>query len=190
MREHQETKKEILNLAEGLLRDRGFNGFSYKHISSALDVKNAAVHYHYPTKSDLGVAIIQRARRGFQKWTQNSKMQNLDFPKKLDEFFGIYRYFLKCGQHVCLGGALETDFKTLPIEMQQETRALASDILNWLQELLKKGREAGSFSFPGNPRDQAIVVLSSLQGALQMVRATDPSYLNAAMKQIERMLKT
>ncbi len=61
----KDTKTEILDLAENLLLDRGFNGFSYADISSALGVKNAAIHYFFPTKSDLGIAVIQRAKEMF-----------------------------------------------------------------------------------------------------------------------------
>jgi len=34
---------------------------------------------------------------------------------------------------ICLGGALETDFKTLPEEMQEETRLFISGTLSWLE---------------------------------------------------------
>jgi len=57
-----DTKNKIMDLAENLLLSRGYNGFSYKDISLALGIKNATVHYHYPAKKDLGVAVIRRAR--------------------------------------------------------------------------------------------------------------------------------
>jgi TetR/AcrR family transcriptional repressor of nem operon len=44
------TSRTILNLAESFLQDKGFNGFSYAYIASELGVKNAAIHYHFPTK--------------------------------------------------------------------------------------------------------------------------------------------
>jgi TetR/AcrR family transcriptional repressor of nem operon len=33
-------------------------------------VRNAAIHYHYPKKTDLGVALIQRYRRRFQRFVE------------------------------------------------------------------------------------------------------------------------
>ncbi|XLM19461.1 TetR/AcrR family transcriptional regulator, partial [Chromobacterium piscinae] len=65
-----DTRKRILDLAEELLLTRGFNGFSYQHISSELGVRNAAIHYHFPKKNDLGVALIQRYRRRFQRFIE------------------------------------------------------------------------------------------------------------------------
>jgi len=182
-----DTKNEILDLAENLLRDRGFNAFSYADISSALSVKNAAIHYYFPGKADLGVAVIRRARERLAKWAQDQRLAAKPPEEKLDAFFRRYLRFLEAGQQVCLGGALETDFKTLPATMQAETKKLASDILTWIEEILAEGREKHIFTFPGKVKEQAILILSSLQGALQMTRAVGPSCLHSATAQIWRL---
>ena len=184
----KDTKVEIIDLAENLLRDRGFNGFSYANISSALRIKNAAIHYYFPGKADLGVAIIQRARERFAKWTQDQRMAAKPPAERLEAFFRRYLSFLEAGQQVCLGGALETDFKTLPSTMQVETQKFAADILAWMEGILDEGQKKRTFSFPGEAKDQAIVILSSLQGALQMTRAVGPSSLHLAMAQIRRLV--
>ena len=189
MSAQKDTKVEILDLAENLLLDRGFNGFSYANISSVLKIKNAAIHYYFPAKADLGVAIIQRARERFANWTRNERMVGKPATEKLEAFFRQYLGFLEEGQQVCLGGALETDFKTLPPEMQVETRKFASDILVWMEGVLEDGREKQIFSFPGEAKDQAILILSSLQGALQMTRAVGSSCLHLAMAQIRRLTR-
>ncbi len=183
-----DTRTAILDLAEAMLLDRGFNAFSYANIASALNVKNAAVHYHFPTKTELGVAIIRRTRERFARWTQSPKTIAKSPAEKLEIFFRQYLMFLEAGQQVCLGGALETDFKTLPPDMQAETKKFAAEFLAWMEGVLEEGREKEIFSFPGEARDQAILVLSSLQGALQMTRAAGPSCLHLAMAQIRRLL--
>lgn len=180
----KDTKAEILDLAENFLRDRGFNGFSYANISSALKIKNAAVHYYFPGKADLGMAIIRRARGRFAAWAQEQMIVSKTPAERLEAFFRRYLHFLEAGQQVCLGGALETDFKTLPSAMQAETRKFASDILAWMEEVLAEGQKKRLFTFPGKAADQAILILSSLQGALQMTRAVGPSCLHSAMDQI------
>ena len=188
MTNQKDTKTEILDLAENLLLDRGFNGFSYANISSALKIKNAAIHYYFPAKADLGIAIIQRARERFARWTQDQRMIVKPPPEKLEAFFRSYLRFLEAGQQVCLGGALETDFKTLPPPMKVETQRFAADILAWMEGILAEGQKKRAFSFPGEAKDQAIVILASLQGALQMTRAVGPSSLHMAMAQIRRLV--
>jgi len=187
MNAQNDTKTQILDLAEDLLLDRGFNGFSYANISSALKIKNAAVHYYFPAKADLGLAIIERARERFASWAQSDRISGKSAKEKLEAFFRSYLRFLEAGQQVCLGGALETDFKTLPPVMQSQTQKFASDILAWVERILEEGRKKRIFFYPGEARDQALLILSSLQGALQMTRAMGPSCLHLAMAQIKRL---
>lgn len=181
-----DTKKQILDAAENLLLDSGYNGFSYKDISNALSMKNASIHYHFPQKTDLGVAIIRRAKKRFETWTDSMAGNDISCLKKLNGFFLIFKKYVEREQQICLGGALETDFKTLPEEMQKETRIFISNVLQWLETLLAEGRSKGEFKFTGTAKDQALLIMSSLQGAIQIVRVTAPSCFDATVKQIKR----
>lgn len=185
MDEKMDTKKQILDIAEDLLLDRGYNGFSYKDISGVLNIRNASIHYHFPKKTDLGVAIIQRATHRFQKWASHIDSKDLPCSKKLDEFCLIFKKFVEEKQ-VCLGGALQTDYKTLPEEMQKEAQLFLSKTFQWLENFLAAGRKKGEFDFPGSAADQALLTIASLQGAIQIVRVTSPASFDATVKQIKR----
>jgi TetR/AcrR family transcriptional repressor of nem operon len=182
-----DTKKQILDIGENLLLNLGYKGFSYKNISSALNVKNASIHYHYPQKNDLGVAIIERARKRFELWTQSKKIQDLSYKEKLDALVAQFKHFLKEGQ-VCFVCSLANDFKVLPVEMQIEIRKFLLDMHRWTANLLKEGRDQGVFNYPGDPKDQALVILTSLQGALQTARLTDASCFDYITKQIKNLV--
>src|SRR5476649_763793 len=55
----------ILDVAEQLAQTRGYNGFSYADIAAELDVTKASLHYHFPSKAELGRALIERYRGHF-----------------------------------------------------------------------------------------------------------------------------
>jgi TetR/AcrR family transcriptional repressor of nem operon len=188
MTDQRHTKEQILDIAENFLRDRGYNGFSYKDISISLGIRNASVHYHFPTKTDLGVAIIRRAIGRFESWAQSLESRGLGHSEKLDELCLRFKTFVDHEQQVCLGGALQTDFKTIPDEMQKETREFVSSMLGWLEGLLKDGRKQGVFKFPGKTRDQALLMAAGLQGAVQLVRATTPSSFDSIMRQMKLLV--
>ena len=59
-RNDESTSTRILDTAEALLQVRGYNGFSYADISTELGITKAALHYHFPGKADLGLALITR----------------------------------------------------------------------------------------------------------------------------------
>lgn len=185
MDEKMDTPKQILDVAEDLLLDRGYNGFSYRDISSALNIRNASIHYHFPRKTDLGVAIIRRAAQRFQKWATHIDGKDLPCSEKLDEFFLIFKRFVEEKQ-ICLGGVLQTDYETLPEEMQKEAQFLLSKTFQWLKNILAVGKKRGEFDFPGSAADQAVLTMASLQGAVQIVRVTSPASFDATVKQIKR----
>ena len=179
----ENSKRTILNMAESLLQDKGFNGFSYAHIATELGVKNAAIHYHFPTKEALGVAVVKRYRDRFQLWINNSRIKDLAPEKKLDWFFSIYTDTRADKGKVCLVGSMEAEFNSIPNELQTEVEALHQELLAWLQATLKEGRDSGAFHFNGEPASKAALILSSLQGALQMARALGTDKFHGVVNQ-------
>ena len=182
------TQRAILDLAESFLQDKGFNGFSYAHIAKELGVKNAAIHYHFPSKEALACAVIQRYRDRFQLWINNARIKDLAPQEKLDWFFSIYTNTRADNGKVCLAGSLETEFNSLPASLREQTEALTRELLAWLQATLNEGKEAGVFHFGGDPASKAALILSSLQGALQMARALGTSKFHAVVQQHKQEL--
>jgi len=180
---NKNTQRAIMDLAESFLQERGFNGFSYAHIANELDVKNAAIHYHFPSKEALVAAVIQRYRDRFKLWINNSRIKDLSPQEKLDWFFSIYTDTRADNGKVCLAGSLETEFNSLPDSLREQTQALTLELLTWLQATLQEGREAGVFHFGGEPGDKAALILSSLQGGLQIARALGNSKFRAVVQQ-------
>jgi AcrR family transcriptional regulator len=172
-----------MDLAEGLLQDNGYNGFSYAHIADALGIKNAAVHYHFPTKDGLVCAVLKRYRDRFQLWTNNARIKDLSYAKKLDWFFGIYSDYRADDGKVCLAGSLEAEFNTLPEAVRTETRALNAEMLAWLEVALAEGKAAGEFQFNGSAKDKAGMILASLQGGLQIARALGAARFQGVVRQ-------
>ena len=183
MKRKTNTQRAILDLGESFLQDKGFNGFSYAHIAAELGVKNAAIHYHFPTKEALGCAIIQRYRDRFKLWINNGRIKDLHPREKLDWFFNIYTNTRADHGKVCLAGSLETEFNSLPDALRKQTQALTRELLEWLQATLSEGKDAGLFLFVGDPADKAALILSSLQGALQMARAMGTKKFYAVVEQ-------
>ncbi|UOQ64704.1 TetR/AcrR family transcriptional regulator [Hymenobacter volaticus] len=168
-----DTRTRILNLAQQLLLERGFNAFSYQHIAKELGVKSAAIHYHYPTKEDLGTAIIQRQRKRLNKWRGLPRLTELQPQQQLEALFEVYLEHLRSEQRVCLFGSLAAEFRTLPEAMQQELRLLTRELTEFLAGVLEAGRAAGTLAFKGQPTAKAAQVLTTLAGALQMARVHD-----------------
>jgi TetR/AcrR family transcriptional repressor of nem operon len=176
-----DTREEIVSLADKLVRERGFNGFSYADISKALKIKNAAIHYYFPSKTDLGVEVISRAVASFREVISTRK--NLSWQQQLDLFIANYKQ--KQRYHdICLMGAFSSVSGTLSEDMQRELKKLASDSLSELTTILKKGKEAGEFSFKETPEAKAYLIQSALIASLLLNRVLQ----NNVFEQIEKEL--
>jgi len=183
-----DTRVRILDLAEQLLLARGFNAFSYQHIAKELGVKPAAIHYHYPTKEDLGTAIIQRQRGRLRKWRGLPHLAEQPPILQLEALLEVYLTHLRQEQRVCLFGSLAAEFRTLPETMQRELRLFNQELTEWLAEVLAAGRASGTLVFRGEPLAKAAQVLSTLAGALQVARVHDEKHFYLVFDQLRSEL--
>ncbi|RPD39985.1 TetR/AcrR family transcriptional regulator [Chitinophaga barathri] len=176
-----ETKEKIVSLADKLIRVKGFNAFSYKDISDPLQVKNAAIHYHFPTKSDLGMEVLDKELRSLEE--NSAKWKKLPEDEQLIKFCGVFRKHCNNG-NVCLMGSLAPDYETLSPEMQQKVQQMAATILEWMTGCLEQGRKHKRFRFKGDAGDRALLVISNLQSSLLLSRVLGPSAFNRISRQL------
>jgi AcrR family transcriptional regulator len=163
------TREKILELGEELILTKGYNGFSYQDISTVMGIKNAAVHYYFPSKETLGASILKTNIQRFEEMVENMQNREFDEWHQLEAFMKLY---LKSNREnkICIIGSLGTDVNTLSEPMQQELQKMVDHILSWLTETLEKGNQKGLFQFRIPASDQAIQILSSLVAGLQLAR--------------------
>lgn len=179
-----DTRTRILALAEELLLTRGFNAFSYQHIAKELGMRPAAVHYHYPSKDDLGLAIVQRQLGRLRKWRDLPRVTGLTPPQQLEALLDTYRGHVQAARRVCLFGALAADFRTLPAAMQTELRTFNRELTEWLAQVLAAGRATATLRFVGSPSAKAAQLLTTLAGALQVARVHDERQYHSIVEQL------
>ncbi|WP_428660689.1 TetR/AcrR family transcriptional regulator [Runella sp.] len=164
------TRESILQLADTLIRDKGYNAFSFNDISKSIGIKTASVHYHFPTKTDLGIAIV---RTHIERVTALRAAQKDQPPlKKLESFLSIYTK-VKAENKVCIVGSLATDLLTVEEEMKSELKILTKLILEWVTEILEEGRTKKVFTFEGLARTKALMVITNMLASVQLTRLTD-----------------
>lgn len=188
LRNGRDTREEILNAAEELLQRRGYSAFSYQHIAVQLGIRNAAIHYHFPAKEDLGVALLRRCRQHFHEWT-DQVAPLADAWTRLCAYFDSYAAYAQAEHKVCPIGALGLDFETLPETMRGEARLLMRENLDWLVDVLTQGRVERSMVFIGDTQHKAVTVSVALQGGLQMARIAGREYFQQVLDQLKLELR-
>ncbi len=166
------------------MTQHGFNGFSYRDISEPLGVKNAAIHYHFPSKTDLVRALIEDQHDMLRRFTSKFMAYGGSAREQLE---GLFLYTLEqCrnGRPVCIVGALAADYDEFPEEIKQANRCFLEDSHGWLERVVELGREQGEFDFPGDPESKAETIAAALQGGRQLFRARGEDFLNRLFARI------
>ncbi len=164
------TSMQILDVAQKLVQTRGFNAFSYADIAKVLGVTTASLHYHFASKADLGVKLIERYESAFGVALARIDRDASDAPARLSRYFGLYAQVL-ADERMCLCGMLAAEFVTLPKPMQAALDSFFGLNERWLVGLLEQGRAKGELRFNGAARESAQFIIASLEGAMMMARS-------------------
>lgn len=161
---------QILDVAQALVQTRGYNAFSYADIASTLHVTKASLHYHFPSKADLGHSLIQRYETGFRNRLAALDEQGGTAADKIRGYVAIYAQVL-ADHRMCLCGMLAAEFETLPQSMQSALDHFFSMNEIWLEQALEQGRRDDTLHFRGPARELAQFLVASLEGAMMLARS-------------------
>ncbi len=163
------TAAQILDAAERLVQERGFNGFSYADVARELGVTKAALHYHFGSKAELGDALIDRYAARFFEALGKVDVEQTDAGDKLRAYAQLYTNVFR-DDRMCLCGMLAADYTTLPDPMRERVVRFFDDNEVWLARVLEAGRKAGTIRFAGPARSVARTLIGGLEGAMLVAR--------------------
>ena len=169
LRMTKDTPTAILDTAERLVQQLGFNGFSYADVAAELGVTKAGLHYHFAGKAELGEALMKRYARRFGEALAAIDAGDQPAPEKLESYADLYATVLN-DERMCLCGMLAAEYRTLPARMQTVVVRFFDENERWLERVLEDGRRAGTISIAGSARDAARLIVSSLEGAMLVAR--------------------
>jgi TetR/AcrR family transcriptional repressor of nem operon len=179
-----DTASRVLDIASRLVQTRGFNGFSYADIAAELQVTKASLHYHFPTKAELGRRLIERYEARFLAALTGIDGEARGAADRLRRYMHIYAAVLQEGQ-MCLCGMLAAEHGTLPEPMRGALQHYFDANERWLAQVLDEGRSVGDLLFKGTPKSVAGMLLGAVEGAMMLARSYgEPSRFNAAAERL------
>ena len=164
-----DTPAAILDSAERLVQQRGFNGFSYADVAAELELTKASLHYHFAGKAELGEALMTRYAQRFEAALAEIGAREVPATAKLDAYAALYADVLR-GRRMCLCGMLAAEYETLPPSMREVVLRFFDENERWLVGVLEDGRREGSLAFDQPAADAARLIVSALEGAMLVAR--------------------
>ncbi|MFT5583700.1 MAG: TetR/AcrR family transcriptional repressor of nem operon [Cognaticolwellia sp.] len=176
-----DRRTELLDLAQTMIQERGFNAFSFKDLANRVGIKTASVHYHFPSKGELGLQVMERYL-GQLDLTLQIWAALPNETARLRAFVSSYRETEVKGA-ICLCGSMASDIQTLDAPMQTPISAYLKRSEAWVTECVQGGLDSGEFHSMLPAQTLAMSLLPSLQGALILSRAQRTGTLLAAVEQ-------
>lgn len=176
-----DTATKLLDHAQALVQERGFNAFSYKDLAGAVGIRTASIHYHFETKTQLGEALMARYLERLDQALQDAGAARTA-RARLRSFVQLYRDTGDRGL-VCLCGSLASDIETLPDEIKNLVEAYLAKSEAWVAKQIKSGVDGGEFAPIAGAEDLAASLVCGLQGALFLSRSSAKS---THLKRVER----
>lgn len=178
----QSVREQLLEHTLVLVRQRGFNGFSYRDLAERVGVKTSSIHYYFPSKEDLLAAAV----------TEYSA-RNADYVRHIDTSQPVAeqaRAYLKPwhdtagGDAICLVGMLSTESLLLPDGVHRMLKDFYGLHEAWLTHLFEsahgsaQGTLHNACSLPAQTMARAVfgalqsgLVVARLFGAPQRIEA-------------------
>jgi TetR/AcrR family transcriptional repressor of nem operon len=161
-----ETSQKLLDAAEPRMRRRGYNAVSFRDLALDIDIKSASVHYHYPHKEDLGVALIKYYEENFFS-TLETAVAGLSSPKdKLVAYCDVYKQALTDDATICLCGMLGAESTGLSQALRLAVVEFFEKNVAWLKDSLPADISAE------DRKVGAEQILATLQGAMMLATTT------------------
>ena len=161
------TKRQILDTARLTVQAHGYNGLSFRHLAEVVGIKSASIHYHYPTKADLGAAVAKRYWEETAAVLEAILAETSDPIRALHQYPGIFRKSLESENRLCLCSFMAAEYDDLPEAVKKEVQIFADINVAWLARVLM----AGGLTVSEESEPRARAIFAAVAGAQLMARS-------------------
>lgn len=154
---------------------KGFQATGLEEILARSGVCKSNFYYHFKSKDELGLCVIERKIRDMQQDFIGPTLDNPGLPAS-ERLSGFFRKMIEfCGEHGCYRGCI---FGNLTLELadhHEEMRERLSDYFHGLEMrvklVLEEGERTGEFNLRGmDSAEAASAIISLLQGGTLLTK--------------------
>lgn len=189
------TRERILESADDLFYLHGYNATGLDKIIKAAEVTKGNFYYHFESKESLAIASLERHFDLLTKELQQKVLNRKKSPLKtlfgiLDMMSGRQKKQKKDGyMRGCYFGNLTLELSTDSQAVRNKVKVIFKQYLDLIESLLTEARNAGEVSDNIDPKTFSAVILSQMEGAMLLDKASQkPLAMNACIRFIKRYL--
>lgn len=165
-----DTRETIMAAARKMVQTRGYNGLSFRELAKEVGIKSASIHYHFPTKGDLGAALAKRYTEDGLQYLDGLRSHSEDLNVWMKGYTDVFRMALVNDNRMCLCGIMSAEYDDLPPEVRTEVDGFTELNVRWLTEVLSVCRPQLSLE---ERQQQALAIYAAVEGAQLIARGRD-----------------
>jgi TetR/AcrR family transcriptional repressor of nem operon len=130
------SRESILAAARQTAQLHGYAGLNFRDLANDVGIKSASIHYHFPTKADLGAAVARRYWEDTARSLEGVAAASGDPKRSLHEYPNEFRKSLANGNRLCLCSFMAAEYDDLPDAVKTEVQAFTDVNIAWLRRML------------------------------------------------------
>ncbi|UDL94081.1 TetR/AcrR family transcriptional regulator [Lichenihabitans sp. PAMC28606] len=162
-----DMREAVMAAAKTTVQAHGYNALSFRELAKDVGIKSASVHYHFPTKGDLGAALARRYTEEGAAYLGGLLATSTNPTWCMEQYTAIFRSALMNDNRMCLCGIMSAEFDDLPSEVRVEVDRFAQANVAWLETVLAQARPKAS---PQDLKDHAMAIFAAVEGAQLVAR--------------------
>jgi TetR/AcrR family transcriptional repressor of nem operon len=164
------SAQRIADVAQKLVQEVGYNGFSFEHISQEVGMRKASIHHHFGSKVDLGVTVVQRYTRQFEDALAGIELTCKSAPERLVAYADLFETTFQDKQNLCVCGMLGAESNSLDSALKAEVKRFFQINVKWLKLVMQDGLTTGTLRSKHSAQVLSEALLSLLEGAMLVGR--------------------
>ncbi|PLC50826.1 TetR family transcriptional regulator [Pollutimonas subterranea] len=177
------TALRVLDAAQILIQNNGYNGFSYEDLSKMVGLRKPSLHHHFPKKEDLGATVVERYTERFVLALHEIENTYVGAKEQIQAYVDLFIDTYGATQRLCPCGMLGAEAETLPERVRAGVTAFFEFNLSWLEAVITRGEKSGTFTLRDSPDQAALLLFAALEGAMVVGRGLNRRTAVAAVGQ-------
>ena len=162
-----DMREAVMTAARATVQSHGYNALSFRELAKEVGIKSASVHYHFPTKGDLGAALARRYTEEGAAFLAELLATSEDATWCMDRYTEIFRSALANDNRMCLCGIMSAELDDLPTEVRIEVDKFAAMNVGWLSKVLSRAKPSASDQ---DLQEHAMAIFAAIEGAQLVAR--------------------
>jgi len=164
------TAERVVDAAECLIQQHGYNGFSYEDVARQVGIKKPSIHHHFSTKAELAAMVARRYTQRFREQLHGIEERHAIAPARLKAYAALFEQTFADEKRLCVCGMLGAEADSLPDEVTSEVTRFFKANLDWLTAVVAEGQQASLIRPKPSSAAIAETFLCALEGAMVVGR--------------------